>query len=156
MKPSLQFLAHHAADAPAIDTETFRPAWRKHDHLRGLRDAEEITAYEYASALCFRQVAEHVIVAAWPPPLWLGSGGRRGGSHGAPLTRAGDVEMLGQVRAALGPFACGLLEACLIYDFTWDYLGARLGIDPRTARAWTILAIKGLARVPAAPLASTD
>jgi hypothetical protein len=51
---------------------------------------------------------------------------------------------LGQVRADLGPFAFWLLEACLVDDASWRYLGDRFGVDPKTVRAWTIAALHNI------------
>jgi hypothetical protein len=154
--PTPHYRQHHEVEPPRVDDTEFRPAWRKHDHVRALRDAGEISDYEYACALAFRRAAERVLAAAWPPPLWLGTIGRRGRAEQAALnSRLDQIAIVRLVHHALGGFACGLLEACLIHDFTWEYLAGCLGVDPRTARAWTVLAIKALAGSPVAPLLST-
>ena len=50
------------------------------------------------------------------------------------------------VRRRLGAFAYGLLEACVVDDCSWAALGRRLHIDPTTARSWSIMALRELAR----------
>jgi hypothetical protein len=147
-EPSPHYRQHHAVEPPRVDDTEFRPAWRKSDQLAALRDAREITPFEYACGLAFRHATEQVVSYAWPPPLWLGlGGGRRSTNQLAILTFHDEIALLKRVADELGNFACGLLEASVIYDFTWRHLGKRLGVDPRTVRAWTVLAIKGLARV---------
>jgi hypothetical protein len=146
--PSPFYRQHHQVEAPRVDAVEYRPAWRKTDHLRALHDASQITRFEYGCGLAFRHAAEHAAAAAWPPPIWLGAGGRRRGTGQLTMLAYNDeLALLGRVEAVLGPFACGLLEACLIFDFTWQHLADCRGVDPRTVRAWTVLAIKALARV---------
>lgn len=149
--PSPFYRQHHQVEAPRVDEVEYRPAWRKTDQLRALRDAGEITGYEFGCGLAFRRMAEHVVAAAWPPPLWLGlGGGRRGKVIGGDLF-LDELALLRRLDDELGRFACGLVEAVIVYDFTWRYLGYRLNVDPRTVRAWTVLAIKRLARVFTTP-----
>ena len=44
----------------------------------------------------------------------------------------------------LGDVIIDLVELCTIEDLSWAALGRRLKVDPKTARAWTITALKAL------------
>jgi hypothetical protein len=145
--PSAFYRQHHQVEAPRVDTVEFRPAWRRLDRLRGLYDDKHITRYEFACGLMFRVAAEHAIAAGWPPPVWRGLGGGVRRDHGLVITRLDDINTLRRVEGELGRFACDLILAVIINDFTWRRLADCLGVDPRTVRAWAVLAIKALARV---------
>ena len=72
------------------------------------------------------------------------------GRRGRPIAERLDaLRALSGARKRLGASAWGLLEACVIDDLSWNEIGRCLGVDHKTARAWTITAIKGLALVAA-------
>ena len=73
--------------------------------------------------------------------------GHGGGGGQVMAARVDALARLAIVRAELGSFAIELLEVVFVDDRTWSSLGHGLGIDPRTARAWTIAALRALATV---------
>jgi hypothetical protein len=68
-------------------------------------------------------------------------------NDGPPERIRAAAEQLAQVRAALSPVIVGLLTGCLVDDLSWSKLGRRFGCDPKTAKSWTVAAVKGLAAV---------
>jgi hypothetical protein len=143
-EPSPFFRQHHGLEPPAIDWGTWRPYWRVRTRLDRLLLDGAITPHEWQAAVRLRATIEAARVAMLP--IHRLDGEQHGGSSGPALARRVDaMARLECVRAGLGSFALGLLEACLVDDASWRYLGARLGIDPKTARAWTIAVIRSLA-----------
>ena len=146
--PSRFYRQHHEVEAPRVDDDTFRQAWRRRNRLDELLLDKSITPFEWRAAVEFRAAFERVLSAAWPPPLWLSAtAGGRGDHEGAFLHRLDDLALLRALRAVLGQVPCGLIQACVVDDLSWAYLGRALDIDPKTARAWSVLSIKGLARL---------
>jgi hypothetical protein len=142
--PSPFFRQHHGLEPPAIDFGQWRPYWRVRTRLDRLLLDGAITPHEWRTAVRLRRIIEAARAAVLP--IHRLDGEPRGGVSGPALTRRVDaIARLDQVRAGLGVIALGLLEACLADDCSWRYLGDRLGIDPKTARAWTIAALRALA-----------
>lgn len=144
-EPSRWLRQHHGLEAPAIDFGAWRPYWRIRTRLDRLLHDGAITPHEWAAAVRLRRTLETAQAAMLPTLRLDGPHRRHGGSSGPAQPRRADaMARLEEVRAGLGSFALGLLEACLFGDCTWAWLGQRLGIDPKTARAWTITAIRAL------------
>jgi hypothetical protein len=57
------------------------------------------------------------------------------------------VARLKQVAAELGGVAYGLLELAIVDELCWAAIGRRLQVDGKTARSWTVAAVKALAAV---------
>lgn len=143
-EPSRWLRQHHGLEAPAIDFGAWRPYWRIRTRLDRLLLDGAITLHEWRAAVRLRQIIEAARAAVLP--IHRFDGEPRGGVSGPALARRVDaMARLEQVRVGLGTFAMWLLEACLVDDRSWRELGDRLGIDPKTARAWTITAVRGLA-----------
>ena len=143
-EPSRWWRQHHGLEAPAIDFGAWRPYWRLRTRLDRLLLDGAITVHEWRQAVQLRRLVEAARAAVLP--IHRLDGEPSGGDSGPALARRVDaMARLDQVRAGLGVFALGLLEACLVDDCSWRYLGDRLGVDPKTARAWTIIALRALA-----------
>lgn len=143
-EPSPFLRQHHGLEPPAIDMGTWRPYWRVRTRLDRLLLDGAITSHEWRAAVRLRALCEAAQTAILP--IHRLDGEPRGGDSGPALVRRVDaLARLEIVRAGLGSFAVGLLEVCLVDDCSWRYLGHRLGIDPKTARAWTITALHALA-----------
>jgi hypothetical protein len=143
-EPSRWLRQHHGLEPPMIDLGAWRPYWRIRTRLDRLLLDGAITPHEWQAAVRLRRIIEAARSAVLP--VHRLDGEPRGGVSGPALARRVDaMARLEQVRAGLGAFAVALLEACLVDDCSWRYLGDRLGIDPKTARAWTITALHALA-----------
>ena len=145
-QPNAHFRQHHDVDPPRIDADHFRPAWRVATRLEALRLDGAITDRECAAGVTFRNVWECAFSGTYPQPQWVRVGSSCGlGPERGSISRLDALATLHSIRGALGPFACRLLAACAVDDVSWAYLGRALGIDPKTARAWTIAALRALA-----------
>jgi hypothetical protein len=144
--PSPFFRQHHGLEPPAIDFGQWRPYWRVRTRLDRLLLDGAIGPHEWRAAVRLRRLIEAARAAMLP--IHRLDGEQHGGSSGPALARRSDaIARLSQVRAGLGSFAFWLLEACLADDASWRHLGDRLGVDPKTARAWTIAAIRALRNI---------
>lgn len=74
---------------------------------------------------------------------------RRSGRAAGSLRRRAPRCATGPQRGAQTARRRRLLEACVIDDVSRNEIGRCLGVDHKTARVWTITAIKGLALVAA-------
>lgn len=147
--PSPYFRQHHAVDDPQIDALAFREWFRVRPRLEQLAFERAISIPEYHAALIFRRLAEIVLAGEWPRTPWLGetTGGGRAQFDVAIPRYTEALNRLNDIRRELGPFGFDLLEAHLVKDWSWRRLGARLRRDPKTVRAWTIVALRALAVV---------
>ena len=145
-QPTAHYRQHHEVEAPRIDGHRFQQAWRVRTRLDALVLDGAITLRQWHAVVGFRDDVETAAMAAWRTPIWLSVTARGSSKHGATVAiRFDALERLRRIADALGGFACALVEACAVHDWSWAYLGRRLGVDPKTARAWTVLAIKALA-----------
>lgn len=144
MKPSAQFRQHHNVAEPRIDGRVFHPAWRVVTRLDGLLDDHSISTMEWRAAVAFRNDVETSLIGIWRSSLAMPIA-VSGSQYGAGVVIRLDVlGRLQVVRRALGAFAYDLLEACAVRDLSWAALGRQLDVDAKTARAWTVVAIKAL------------
>lgn len=142
--PSPFYLQHHDVEAPTVDAEIFHPGWRVRTRLDRLLRDRAITSAEWLAAVAFRTATERVFAVAWPAPLWLGAPGARGPADDPIASRLDDLAWLRACRRHLGARICDLVEACVVDDLSWADLGRLYGVDPKTARAWAVLAIRAL------------
>lgn len=149
MEPSRFYRQHHAVEAPAIDAVEFRPFFRVRPKLEQLLLDRAISIIEYRAGQRFRALAEIVLAGDWPNAQWLDKTrvNGRGGLDLAISRRVDALNRLDAIRRALGPVGFALLEAHLVDDLTWRAIGARYRRDPKTVRAWTIVALRALAAV---------
>ena len=146
--PSHFYRQHHRVAAPRIDERHFRPAWKITGRLDELLDRGEINAAEYHAALDFREMTE----------LALGSGVARslsGGARAARYDASPTIDRIDQrldarawldaVTVQLGGVAVSLLTGFIAADLSWAMLARRFAIDPKTAKAWTLAALRCLA-----------
>ena len=149
MTPSVHFRQHHLVEAPRIDDRAFRPAWRVRTRLDALLDRRAITPREWRAASEYRSLWEMALgdLLSTPQRGAHGAGGRPTDHYMA--ERLDALRALSAARKRLGAAAWGLIEACVIDDLSWNEIGRCLDVDHKTARAWTITAIKELALVAA-------
>lgn len=145
-EPSPYFRQHHGLEPPAVDDGTWRPYWRVRTRLDRLVRDGAITPHEWHSAVRLREICE--TAQAGIVPIHRLDRGVRGRVAPTQAPRRADaLARLDEVRIDLGSVALDLLQACLVDDRSWAWLGQRLSVDPKTARAWTISAIKALRRI---------
>ena len=141
-EPSPFFRQHHAIEAPAIDGAEFRPYWRVWTRLDQLLADRAINATTWRAGVDFRRIAELVLSDQWKTPNFEHVGG--GGGENSVPRRLDALKRKAHIRAALGSFAVDLLELHLVGDLPWMQLGEHYGVDRRTARSWTIIALEAL------------
>jgi hypothetical protein len=144
--PSLFYRQHHEVEAPIVDAAAFRQGWRVRTRLDGLILDGAITPAEWRAAVAFRTAAERILAAAWSSPIWLGAPGARGRAHDPIASQLDDLAWLRELCQALGKRDFDLVGLCVVDDVSWADLGRQRKVDPKTARAWTVRAIKALAR----------
>jgi hypothetical protein len=146
MTPSEHYRQHHDVEPPRIDANNFRPAWRVRTRLDRLLLDRAITPAEWYAAVALRSMIE--LVAA--------RGQRAARTEfmpaGAIVPYQTEVDSTAlahsrRIRLSLGDVCYRLLLACIVDDLSWIALGQRLGVDPRTARAWVIISIKLLVAI---------
>lgn len=143
--PTRQFRQHHAVEAPRIDRASFRTAWRVKTRLDQLREDGIIEPHEWAMAVRLRDAVETVarqgIRAA--PTEYLPSGAKPNFGIAASASN-----FCRAIKEHLGPVGYAILTACVVDDLAWAELGRRMKLDPRTARAHTVVLIKMLGKKP--------
>jgi hypothetical protein len=144
MKPTPELAQHHEIEPPRVDQFAFRQAWRIKTRLDRLLFDGGITPAEWLAAVRFRMVWHRAFVSLWPSPRYDVPAGA-GAVDPTTGTRLDALAEIRELREYLGDMVCDLLELCVIDDISWAALGRRLKIDPKTARAWTLFALKALA-----------
>jgi hypothetical protein len=147
-EPNAYFRQHVAVEAPIIDETEFRPYWRVHTRLDALLHDRAINFVEWRAGQAFRSIAETILAKSWPASKWLDSGAR--GSSGFNLSLGVRHDALGRLHKLhdkLGSFAIDLLEAHVVDDESWTSIARRYGVHPKTARTWTVIALRALAAV---------
>lgn len=141
-QPSAEYRTHHDVEAPRVDATTFRQGWRVETRLDALYASGAIDEEAYAAAIAYRVTWE----------MGLGSTSamravvRLSGSPGRGMAlRLGAVAKLRRIGAALGPFGCWLVHRCVILDAPWSDTARALSVTDKTAKGWTIAAIRSLA-----------
>jgi hypothetical protein len=146
MEPSIFYTQHLGVEAPRLDGGAFRPYWTVRTRIDRLRADGAITEREWRAAVAFRSSLMIALRASWPPRRL--DGGTGCGLPGRVLeVRLDALARLRRVRSTLGTFAAGLIEITLIDNESWADLGRRLGVDPKTARHWTVESLRALAMV---------
>jgi hypothetical protein len=147
-QPTAHYRQHHDVEEPRIDGRAFRPAWRRRDHLDTLEKRGLINLKEWHAAFGFRITYETAHFGAWrtsdPAAVHAGKHCRR--RSAAELSER-QANALGWLRALEPPLGAlfPLLELAVVEQLSWHELGRWLTVDPKTARAWTVTAIKALA-----------
>jgi hypothetical protein len=145
-RPSRWRQQHGSIEAPRVDAHEFRQGWRAVRPLDRLLRQRAITLREWAASRHFaalHQRAEGTTLRARDPARIRVDGGQP--RRGEPRERQVDaLERVARVRQALGETTYALVCAVVIEQHSWTRLGRRLGVDPRTARGWSMEAIKAL------------
>jgi hypothetical protein len=144
-EPSPQLHQHHAIDPPAIDYATFRPFWRIRTRLDTLLLDGAISFAVWRAGVAFRTAAEIVIRETWRSRMAETRMAEANAPGGMLARRVDAANQLRAIRAALGGFAFDVLEMHLVEDMSWSELGRRCGVHSKTARAWVVTALQGLA-----------
>jgi hypothetical protein len=114
-----------------------------------LLDRRAITLREWRAALEYRALWETAFGDLLAAPQRAAHRSRGHPTERYTVERLDALRALRGARKRLVERAWGLLEACVIDDLSWSEIGRCLGVDHKTARAWTIIAIKELALVAA-------
>jgi hypothetical protein len=150
--PSAFYRQHRAFEPPQVDDRHFRPAWRSKPPIDGLLRAKAITGREYYAACRFRGLSERAFGGLLHSRICFVDN-KGGGPKEPPLENLDEIRELRAIAAALArlgrkpdrPIVYELLDAVIVQEVSWTDLAAHHHIDPRTARSWTITAIKALA-----------
>jgi hypothetical protein len=146
MTPSAHFRQHHRVEAPRIDAGHFRPSWRVKTRLDGLLTSGAITPREALASVLYRMHWEFAFADVWPVAvLTERTAAGAWTADKAAISRLDALAQLRELRRRLGDFICDLVESCVVEDCSWAELGRRLRVDPKTARTWTIMALRELA-----------
>ena len=143
-QPTPEFRQHHDIEAPRVDAASFRQGWRVRTRLDALLGDGRITPEVWQAAVEYRD--------AWAR-VWASRGGElghriSGGTdvHQRQIARLGAMTALTSVETAIGPLRTGLVVACVVEDLSWPAIGRLCGRSHHTAQAWTVQALRRLAR----------
>lgn len=141
--PTEFYRQHAAVDAPRIDDGAFQPYWRIRTRTRIDRLLADgaISLTTWRAAMRFRYAVDRLAGADRSYTR------DRAPGFGSNLPRLGAIEFVRHVQVTLGAFATALVWSCIVDDMTWAIVGARLHVDPKTARRWTIVALQALASI---------
>jgi hypothetical protein len=144
--PNRYFRQHYAVDAPQIDAQWFQPAYRVRPRLEQLEIDRAITPRELLAGRMFRAWAE-IVIAGMYPARWFGADQRivKRSSLDRISYRIDASNRLHEIHVALGAWTFGLLELHIVKDLDWTPLGKQLNVHRKTARTWTIDALRQLA-----------
>jgi hypothetical protein len=147
--PTGEFRRHHEVEAPEISLAAFHPAWRVKTRLDRLFRDKLLSPAQWSAAVRYRETYERAHAGELGSILDSIGTGRAPQRSGQPHPTIGEgqrdaVRHLKQVRQALGPVTVNLLEACIVADMSWCALARRLHVDPKTAKHWTLSALKAL------------
>jgi hypothetical protein len=144
MIPNAFYRQHHQVEAPAIDEHRFRPFWRRRLRLDLLLAKRTISDFEYRRAIEFRELFERAEACGFVVSSTTGAPVAGDRIHA--LARAIDAAAaIRAIRDAIGVRSFWFLSALAVDDLSWAQIGRRRRIDPKTARARTLLAIRKLA-----------
>lgn len=144
---------HAIIEAPRVDEDTFRPYWRivrPQTRLDRLRADGAISEDEWSAGRRFRHAVETLLGTGVDRRYDREGGGDNGRSSGivySLMHRHEAENFVRRVRAGIGPFAITLVWSCVVDDAPWATVGARLNVDAKTARRWTIVALQALALI---------
>ena len=145
--PSAFYRQHQSVEAPLIDTRHFRPGWRVRSGLDRLFRDHAISARSYRAGCEFRDLADCAEAGNFhQAALIAGSGGALGGIERLEARLVAQAR-LHEIALQLGAVAFALLDMVIVKNLSWAVIGRGFSIDPKTARAWCITAINGLAQI---------
>jgi hypothetical protein len=146
--PSPERRRHNEIEAPLVDSQHFRTAWRVRSRLDRLMSEKTLSVREWAIARAYRDLYDAAFRGE-VQVIRLDGTGRGSGYRGDQLERSeGQLEALVRlrvIRTALGDVATDLVEACVVHDRAWGQTARTLGRDPHTVRRWTLIALRALA-----------
>jgi hypothetical protein len=146
MEPTAAYRQHFAVVPPRIDAVAYRPYWTVRTRVDRLLLDGTITLREWRAAVAFRAALFATLAASWPARRL--DGGTGYGTPGRMIeVRLDAFARLRRVRHHLGGFAAGLIEVFLIDNENWSEIGRRLGVDPKTAKMWTVASLRALVTV---------
>jgi hypothetical protein len=144
-EPSDHYQQHHEVSAPRVDLRVFRQGWRVRTRLDALRADGSITADQWQAAIEYRDAWTRVLADGGGDPGTM----RIGRGSNDPHARLwGHLETLSRLRMTetrIGSLATWLCRRCLVEDAPWREIGRQLHRDHKTARDWTIEAVRALA-----------
>jgi hypothetical protein len=144
MIPSAYFRQHGPVEAPAIDERRFRPYWRRRARLDALLAKRSISDLEYRRAVEFRDLFERAETCGFVSSS--STSGSGGGDRSITMARAIDAAAaVRAIRTAIGVRLFWFLCMIAVEDLSFAQIAKRRRIDPKTARARALLAIRRLA-----------
>ena len=146
-QPSDAYRQHHEVSAPRIDRRVFRQGWRVLTRLEGLLIDGAIDEATYAAAVGFRRDWETGLQHRGAALMSFHSGGASQTDRAT--ARLGALGRLRRVADRLGALDCKLIEQCVILDQSWTQTARQHGVTDKTARQWTIAALRRLRRAAA-------
>jgi hypothetical protein len=143
-EPSDHYQQHHDVSAPRVDRHTFRQGWRVLSRLEGLLIDGAIDEATYAAAVRFRRDWETGLEQRGASLMSFHSGGASQTDRAT--ARLGALGRLRRVAESLGALDCKLVQQCVILDQRWTETARQHGVTDKTARQWTIAALRRLGR----------
>jgi hypothetical protein len=136
-------------EPPTIDDREFRPYWRSVAQIDKLLREKVITPREWRAAQRFRALFEiahrgDLSAMAWDK-TYLDDDCRRRSLASPDQHRLTALRHLDEMRAQFGAVAFTLVIMICVDNSCWSQIGRRFRIDPKTARSWTIAALRALA-----------
>jgi hypothetical protein len=144
--PTASYRQHRETiEAPRVDASTFRQGWRIGTRLDGLLADGRITLGEWEAAREYRDAWGRVLQAQGGA---TDLGTLRSGGNGGQDRLLHVVDLIAKLRAVeglIGRFPAWLCFVCVVEDRAWAATGRILHREHRTARDWTVMAIRLLA-----------
>jgi hypothetical protein len=138
-------------EPPRVDGTAFKQFWKARTRIDRLIADGAISGAEWTAAIAFRNSFETAfgsIVRSRLGDLGTGRAPPRRAASPAPGERQlAAAARLRDIRHRVGELAYDLLYLCLVEDLAWAEIGRRLQADPKTARAWTVAAVRRLAEI---------
>ena len=142
---------HGHVEAPNIDASEFRPFWRARSQLDKLVARDLITGmqWQWQAANTFRLIYEkahqgELGTRDLSEGIYIDRNCRRRGSGEPDQQRLVALARLQRVKRELGDVSYRIITWLAVEDFSWAEIGRRLKVDPKTARAWSLIALRSL------------
>ncbi len=145
-----RFLRQHGEiEAPAINDQEFRPAWRRVSRLDQLLRDHVISGREWRCAQGFRSTYEQAYRGTLSGQDWNAvyvDQHCRQRSQREPTESALDAAgRLMTIRSTLGPCVFAMLVLIVVDDNSWTTIAKHFGVCPKTIKSWSVTALEALA-----------
>jgi hypothetical protein len=145
-----RFLRQHGEiEAPAVNDKEFRTAWRRVSRIDQLFRDGAIGIGAWRRAVGFKFTYENAYRGTLRGHDWNAVYiDRHCHQRSGPEPTAGALDALGRlrvIRRSMGAGVFALLVGFVVDDRSWASLGKQRGICPKTAKCWTLEALRTLA-----------